>query len=97
MSAKKPSPKKIKPPPGTRDLYPSDLLRQQYITNAWRDAAIRCGFDEIAGPTFETTELYAVKSGEGILGELFQAFSGKSEKEIERVRATGQAEYALRP
>ena len=88
---------KIKAPKGTRDLYPEDLLRQQYITNAWRDAAIRCGFDEIAGPTFETTELYAVKSGEGILGELFQTFSGKSEKEIERVRETGQAEYALRP
>ena len=91
------SQKKIKAPKGTRDLYPEDLLRQQYITNAWRDAAIRCGFDEIAGPTFETTELYSVKSGEGILGELFQAFSGKSPKEVERVKETGQAEFALRP
>lgn len=91
------STKKIKAPKGTRDLYPEDLLRQQYITNAWRDAAIRCGFDEIAGPTFETTELYAVKSGEGILSELFQAFSGKSPKEVERVKETGQAEFALRP
>lgn len=91
------STKKIKAPKGTRDLYPEDLLRQQYITNAWRDAAIRCGFDEIAGPTFETTELYSVKSGEGILGELFQAFSGKSPREVERVKETGQAEFALRP
>ena len=93
----KPSAKKIKPPKGTRDLYPAELLRQRYIVNAWRDASIRCGFEEIAGPTFETTELYRVKSGEGILNELFQAFSGKSEREIEQVRATGQAEYALRP
>ncbi len=91
------SAKKIKPPKGTRDLYPEDVLRQRYITNAWRDASIRCGFDEIAGPTFESTDLYAVKSGDGILGELFQAFSGKSEREIEKVKATGQAEYALRP
>ncbi len=97
MSTKKPAPKKIKSPKGTRDLYPEDVLRQQYITNAWRDAALRCGFDEIAGPTFETTELYSVKSGEGILGELFQAFSGKSPKEVERVKETGQAEFALRP
>lgn len=97
MSQKKPSTKKINPPKGTRDLYPEDVLRQRYITNAWRDASLRCGFDEIAGPTFETTELYSVKSGEGILNELFQAFSGKSEKEIEQVKATGQAEYALRP
>ena len=91
------SAKKIKPPKGTRDLYPEDVLRQRYITNAWRDASIRCGFDEIAGPTFESTDLYAVKSGDGILGELFQAFSGKSDREIEKVKATGQAEYALRP
>lgn len=97
MSTKKPAPKKIKAPKGTRDLYPEDVLRQQYITNAWRDAALRCGFDEIAGPTFETAELYSVKSGEGILGELFQAFSGKSPKEVERVKETGQAEFALRP
>ena len=89
--------KKIKPPKGTRDLYPEDLLRQRYITNAWRDASIRCGFEEIAGPTFETTELYSVKSGEGILSELFQAFSGKSEREVEQVKATGQADFALRP
>lgn len=89
--------KKIKPPKGTRDLYPEDVLRQRYITNAWRDASIRCGFEEIAGPTFESTDLYAVKSGEGILGELFQAFSGKSPSEIEQVQSTGTAPFALRP
>ena len=97
MSAPKAKPRKIQAPKGTRDLYPEDLLRQRYIVNAWRDASLRCGFDEIAGPTFETTDLYSVKSGEGILNELFQAFSGKSEKEIEQVRTTSQAEYALRP
>lgn len=92
------STKKIKPPKGTRDLYPEDLLRQQYITNAWRDAAIRCGFDEIAGPTFETTELYSVKSGVGILGELFQAFSGKGGQEtLDKLVKKGQAEFAMRP
>lgn len=90
-------PRKIQAPKGTRDLYPEDVLRSRYITNAWRDASLRCGFDEIAGPTFESTELYAVKSGEGILGELFQAFSGKSEHEIEEVRRSGRAPYALRP
>jgi len=96
MPSKKSS-KKINPPKGTRDLYPEDLLRQRYITNAWRDASIRCGFEEIAGPTFESTDLYAVKSGDGILNELFQAFSGKSPAEIEQVQATGTAPYALRP
>lgn len=94
----KTSPKKIQPPKGTRDLYPEDVLRQRYITNAWRDASLRCGFDEIAGPTFESTELYSVKSGEDILGELFQAFSGKGGQEtLDKLMAKGQAEFALRP
>lgn len=88
---------KVAPPKGTRDLYPEDALRRRYVEQAWRDAALRCGFDEIAGPTFETTDLYAVKSGEGILGELFQAYSGKAPEEVERVQATGRAPYALRP
>ena len=88
---------KFTAPKGTRDLYPDDLLRQRYITQAWRDTAIRHGFDEIAGPTFETADLYAVKSGEGILGELFQAFSGKSPEEVEQVKRSGMAPYALRP
>jgi len=90
--------KKIKPPKGTRDLYPEDVLRQRYITNAWRDASLRCGFDEIAGPTFESTELYAVKSGEGILGELFQTFSGKGGQEtLDKLVEKGKADFALRP
>ncbi|PCI09015.1 hypothetical protein COB72_07355, partial [bacterium] len=90
--------KKIKPPKGTRDLYPTDVLRQRYITNAWRDASIRCGFDEIAGPTFESTDLYAVKSGDGILGELFQAFSGKGGQEtLDKLVEKGKADFALRP
>jgi histidyl-tRNA synthetase len=89
--------KTIAPPRGTRDLYPEDVLRRRYITQAWRDVSIRHGFDEIEGPTFEQSELYAVKSGEGILGELFQAFSGKSPEEIEEVKRTGRAPFALRP
>ncbi|KAA0217268.1 MAG: hypothetical protein DYG94_01480 [Leptolyngbya sp. PLA3] len=84
-------------PKGTRDLYPDDVLVRRYLTQAWRDVSIRHGFDEIEGPTFETTELYSVKSGEGILGELFQAFSGKAEEEVAQVKATGRAPYALRP
>ncbi|MEL7473530.1 MAG: ATP phosphoribosyltransferase regulatory subunit [Planctomycetota bacterium] len=84
-------------PKGTRDLYPEDLLRRRYLTQVWRDTAIRHGFDEIDGPTFEEARLYSVKSGDGILGELFQAFSGKSPDEVERVRETGMAPFALRP
>ncbi len=84
-------------PRGTRDFYPEDLLRRRYIEKAWRDASIRHGFEEIEGPTFEQAELYTVKSGEGILGEMFNVFSGKDEDEVKLVRETGRAPLALRP
>ncbi len=90
-------PRPIKAPRGTRDLYPEDAARIRYIQKAWTDASVRHGFEEIEGPTFESVDLYSVKSGEGILGELFQAFSGKSPEEIEQVQRTGQAPFALRP
>ncbi len=77
---------KFQSPKGTRDLYPDDLLRQRYITEAWRRVSIRHGFDEIAGPTFEHLDLYKIKSGEGIVSELF-SFR----------REGGDDDYALRP
>ncbi|MEM1330515.1 MAG: ATP phosphoribosyltransferase regulatory subunit [Planctomycetota bacterium] len=96
-SGKATQPRRIAPPKGTRDLYPEDVLRVRYLQKAWRDTAIRHGFDEIEGPTFEQAELYAVKSGDAILGELFQAFSGKDASEVEVVARTGRAPFALRP
>lgn len=93
----KPGVSRIQAPKGTRDLYPEDALKRRYLEQCWRDASIRCGFEEIHGPTFETTDLYAVKSGEGILGELFQAYSGKAPEEVEQVKESGRAPYAMRP
>jgi histidyl-tRNA synthetase len=73
-------------PKGTRDFYREDLLKRRYITETWRRVALRHGFDEIDGPTFEHLELYTVKSGEGIVSELF-SFQ----------REGGEETYALRP
>jgi histidyl-tRNA synthetase len=88
---------KIQSPSGTRDMYPADLLKRRYIEKLWRDTSIRHGFEEIDGPTFETADLYAVKSGEGILSEVFQVYSGKDEAEVARIRGGANAPYALRP
>ncbi len=77
---------KFQRPTGTRDLYPEDVLRRRYLLGAWRDASIRHGFEEIEGPTFEHLDLYTVKSGEGIVSELF-SFR----------RSGGEKDYALRP
>ncbi|MCA9278461.1 MAG: ATP phosphoribosyltransferase regulatory subunit [Phycisphaeraceae bacterium] len=84
--AKSGSAKKFQAPTGTRDMYPDDLLRARYIEKLWRDTSIRHGFEEIDGPTFEHLDLYTVKSGEGIVSELF-SFR----------RSGGEKDYALRP
>jgi histidyl-tRNA synthetase len=76
----------FQPPTGTRDFYPSELARLRYIQDAWRRVSIRHGFEEVDGPTFEHLNLYTVKSGQGIVSELF-SFE----------RAGGEKTYALRP
>lgn len=73
-------------PKGTRDFYPRDMAIRRHIEGAWRHASVVHGFEEIDGPTFEHLSLYTVKSGEGIVNELF-SFR----------RAGGDDDYALRP
>ncbi len=88
MAPKTPNTKNptIQKPTGTRDFFPEALLKRRYVTGMWRDAAIRHGFDEIDGPTFEHLSLYTKKSGEGIVSELF-SFR----------RTGGKKDFALRP
>ena len=73
-------------PKGTRDFFPAEFAALHHIEDAWRTASINAGFEEIEGPTFEHLNLYTVKSGEGIVSELF-SFK----------RAGGDVDYALRP
>ena len=73
-------------PKGTRDFLPEAMAVRLHIERAWRDASIAHGYDQIDGPTFEHLDLYTVKSGDGIVSELF-SFQ----------RAGGDRDYALRP
>lgn len=73
-------------PKGTRDFYPADMALRRHIEAAWRSASVDFGFEEVEGPTFEHLDLYTVKSGPGIVSELF-SFR----------RAGGDDDYALRP
>ncbi len=77
---------KLQPPKGTRDWFPAEMAVRRHIEAAWRSASVDSGFEEIDGPTFEHLELYTVKSGEGIVNELFSF-----------TRAGGDDTYALRP
>lgn len=77
---------KFQAPKGTRDFLPADMAVRRHIESIWRGVSICHGFDEVDGPTFEHLELYTVKSGPGIVSELF-SFR----------RAGGDTDYALRP
>ncbi len=66
------------------------MALRRYIEETWRTVSIRHGFLEVDGPTFESLDLYKVKSGDEIVSQLFH-FEGRADKE-------GKAEaYALRP
>ena len=58
-------------PKGTRDFYPSEMAWRNYLFDTWRKVAIRHGFEQVDGPIYESLDLYKVKSGSGIVSELF--------------------------
>jgi histidyl-tRNA synthetase len=72
---------KLQKPRGTRDFLPEEMARRKYVENNLRDVAQRWGYGEIKTPTFENIELFTLKSGEGILGEIYN-FKDKGDREI---------------
>ncbi|MDX1577350.1 MAG: histidine--tRNA ligase [Gemmatimonadota bacterium] len=65
------SPAEIQSLPGFRDFFPEDLALREHIFAAWRRVALRYGFVEYDGPPLEPLELYTRKSGEEIVGQLY--------------------------
>lgn len=71
----------MQPLPGFRDFLPNDCAQRNYIFAKWREVARRYGFVEWDGPVLEPTELYKKKSGNEIVGQLFN-FTDKGEREV---------------
>ena len=79
--------------PGFRDFYPEPLPQpdvwsadaRQYIFETWRRTAHRYGFREYDGPPLEPLDLFTTKSGDEIVGQLYN------------FRDKGGRELALRP
>jgi histidyl-tRNA synthetase len=57
--------------PGFRDFAPEDFALRSYIFDAWRRVSRRYGFLEYDGPPLEPLGLYVEKSGEEIVGQLY--------------------------
>lgn len=68
-------------PRGTRDFFPYEMAKRKYVENKLREVAQRWGYGEIKTPTFEHIELFTMKSGEAILGEIYN-FRDKGDREI---------------
>jgi histidyl-tRNA synthetase len=75
--------------PGFRDFYPEPLPHpdvwsadaRQYIFGKWRDVARRYGFREYDGPPLESLELFTTKSGDEIVGQLYN-FKDKGDRDV---------------
>jgi histidyl-tRNA synthetase len=58
--------------PGFRDFFPEELSSRRHIFSAWRRVGERYGFSEYDGPPLEPLELYTRKSGDDIVGQLYE-------------------------
>jgi histidyl-tRNA synthetase len=67
--------------PGFRDFYPEEMARRAHIFRAWRAVARRYGFEEYDGPPLEPLELYTKKSGDEIVGQLYE-FTDKGDRRV---------------
>ncbi len=67
--------------PGFRDFYPADCAARNALFSAWRKVARRYGFVEYDGPPLEELALYTKKSGDEIVGQLYN-FVDKGEREV---------------
>jgi histidyl-tRNA synthetase len=62
---------KVPPVKGTRDFYPPQMARHNWIVDGWKRVSIRNGFEEYDGPIFEHLKMYQIKSGDEIVEQLF--------------------------
>jgi len=67
--------------PGFRDFYPEDLAVRSHVFGAMRRVALRYGFEEYDGPPLESLDLYTRKSGDEIVGQLYN-FRDKGDREV---------------
>ena len=75
--------------PGFRDFYPEPIPTadswsmdlRRYIFDTWRGTAERYGFREYDGPPIEELGLYTKKSGDEIVGQLYN-FTDKGDRDI---------------
>ncbi|MEN6341678.1 MAG: histidine--tRNA ligase [Methanospirillum sp.] len=68
-------------PRGTRDFLPDEMEARAEIEGRMREAARRFGYRQVRTPAFEELELFTLRSGPGIVNEMY-AFEDKGGRGI---------------
>jgi histidyl-tRNA synthetase len=61
----------LQKPRGTRDFLPDEMEARRIIELRMREVARRWGYREVCTPEFEDLELFTMRSGEGIIEEMY--------------------------
>ena len=71
----------LQKPRGTRDFLPDEMEARRTIEWRLREVARRWGYREVCTPEFEDLELFTMRSGEGIIEEMY-VFSDKGGRNL---------------
>jgi histidyl-tRNA synthetase len=61
----------LQKPRGTRDFLPDEMEARRSVEGRMREAARRWGYREVCTPEFEDLDLFTMRSGEGIVEEMY--------------------------
>ncbi len=71
-----------KPYRGTRDFFPTDKRKRDYLFSAMSNTAELFGYESYDGPLLEEVDLYRAKSGEELINEQIYSFTDRGEREV---------------
>jgi histidyl-tRNA synthetase len=66
---------------GFRDFYPGEMSARRTVIDSLEDTARRYGFREVGTPALEQTQMYADKSGEEIVEEMY-SFTDRGGRDV---------------
>jgi histidyl-tRNA synthetase len=61
----------VQRPKGTRDFLPAQMAKRRWLQDVFRRQAELFGFREVGTPAFEHVELFTLRSGQGIIEDMY--------------------------
>lgn len=67
---------------GTRDFYPEDMRRREYIFGIWRRVVKRYGYEPYDAPLLEPLAVYEAKTGQEVVNEQTYQFVDRGDRRV---------------